>query len=158
MVRSRSIRRRLRRFSQIDYRQRLLLAEAVLGLTAARLALIFVSFPRLARRLGTLVASTDPRAASAGIAANPDQVDMAKEVSWAVTCAARYMPFRAVCLPQAMAAHSMLKRRSIASVMRFGAGKEHGQPLDAHAWLQAAGIEVTGHPVAERLTEIACFV
>jgi hypothetical protein len=30
--------------------------------------------------------------------------------------------------------------------------------LDAHAWLDAAGVEVTGYPVANTCTEIACFV
>jgi len=32
------------------------------------------------------------------------------------------------------------------------------KPLDAHAWLDAAGVEVTGYPVAEGFAEIACFV
>jgi hypothetical protein len=75
-----------------------------------------------------------------------------------VTRAARYVPFRAVCLPQAMAARLMLKRRGIASTMHFGAAKGEAKPLDAHAWLDAAGVEVTGFPVAEKFAEIACFV
>jgi hypothetical protein len=32
------------------------------------------------------------------------------------------------------------------------------KPLDAHAWLDAAGVEVPGYPVAENFAEIACFV
>jgi hypothetical protein len=32
------------------------------------------------------------------------------------------------------------------------------KPLDAHAWLDAAGVEVTGYPVPGRFAEIACFV
>lgn len=157
-VRFRSIRGLLRRFSQLDNWHRLLFAEAVLGLLAARLALIFVSFPRLAQRFGALVPPTDPRTLNAGIPADPYQIWIAKEISWAVTRAARYMPFWAVCLPQAIAAHSMLKRRRIASVMRFGAARGHEKPLDAHAWLDAAGVEVTGYPVPERLAAVACFV
>jgi hypothetical protein len=31
-------------------------------------------------------------------------------------------------------------------------------PIDAHAWLDAAGVEVTGYPVANTFAEIACFV
>jgi hypothetical protein len=57
-----------------------------------------------------------------------------------------------------MAAHSMLARRGVASVMHFGAAKGQDKPLDTHAWLDAAGVEVTGYPVAKQLTEIACFV
>ena len=75
-----------------------------------------------------------------------------------MTRAARYVPFKAVCLPQAMAARVMLKRRGVKSVMHFGAAKGTDKPLDAHAWLDAAGVEVTGYPVAENFAEIACFV
>src|SRR5436309_16106232 len=61
MARLRSIPRLLRRFAQLDYRKRLLLAEAAFGLLAARFAPVYISFPRLARRFGTLVSATDPR-------------------------------------------------------------------------------------------------
>ena len=63
-----------------------------------------------------------------------------------------------VFLPQAMAARVMLKRRGVASVMHFGAAKGTDKPLDTHAWLDAAGVDVTGYPVAENFSEIACFV
>ena len=75
-----------------------------------------------------------------------------------MTRAARYVPFKAVCLPQAMAARVMLERRGVKSVMHFGAAKGTDKPLDAHAWLDAAGVKVTGYPVAENFAEIACFV
>ena len=67
-----------------------------------------------------------------------------------MTRAARHVPFKAVCLPQAMAARVMLKRRGVASVMHFGAARGQEKPLDAHAWLDAAGVEVTGYPVAKQ--------
>ena len=97
-----------------------------------------------------------------------DQARIAEEIGWAVTRAARHVPFNAVCLPQAMAARIMLKRRGVDSVLHFGAriGQDKiGQdkigpdkPIDAHAWLDAAGVEVTGYPVANTFAEIACFV
>jgi Transglutaminase-like superfamily len=158
MARLRLIRRLLRRFGEVDRRRRALLPEAVLCLWAARLALIVVPFPRLAPRLGSFVPPTDVRASAASTAATPDHTTIAEEVGWAVTRAARYVPFRAVCLPQAMAAQVMLKRRGVKSVMHFGAAKGADKPLDAHAWLDAAGVEVTGYPVAEGFAEIACFV
>jgi len=162
MAPSRSIRRPLRRFAQVGWRRRALVAEAVTGLLLARLALIAVPFPTLARRLGAFVPPSDPRATQARKPGMPDEAHVAREVGWAVTRSARYVPFKAVCLPQAMAARVMLSRRGIASVMHFGAAKnttsdEH-KPLDAHAWLDAAGVEVTGYPVAESFSEIACFV
>ncbi len=154
----RSIRRPLRRFAQVGHARRALVAEAVACLWLARLGLIFVPFPMLARRLGTFVPPSDPRTGAAHAAAGQQQTQLAEEIGWAVTRAARHVPFKAVCLPQAMAARVMLKRRGVASVMHFGAARGREKPLDAHAWLDAAGIEVTGYPVGERITEIACFV
>jgi len=158
MARLRLIRRLLRRFGEVDNRRRALLPEAVLHLAAARLALIFVPFPRLAPRLGSFVPPTDARVSQMQRQGPDNQVQLAEAVSWAVTRAARYLPFRAVCLPQAMAAQMMLRRRGVPSVMHLGAAKGTEKPLDAHAWLDAAGVEVTGYPVAEGFTEIACFV
>jgi hypothetical protein len=158
MARLRLIRRLLLRFRQVDNRRRALLAEAVVGLLVARLALIFIPFPRLARRLGTFVPPSDARVAAVRTATTPDEAARAEEIGWAVTRAARYVPFKAVCLPQAMAARVMLERRSVKSVMHFGAAKGQDKPLDAHAWLDAAGVEVTGYPVAAQFAEIGCFV
>jgi Transglutaminase-like superfamily len=157
MTRLRLIRRLLLRFRQVGARRRLLLMEAVACLLLARLALIFIPFPRIARRLGNLVPPSDPRVLRAKESAAAEAL-LATDIGWAVTRAARYVPFKAVCLPQALAARAMLKRRGVASVMHFGAAKGEDRPLDAHAWLDAAGIEVTGYPVAKRFAEVACFL
>jgi hypothetical protein len=154
----RSLRRRLVRFAQVGHHRHAVLIEAVAWLLVARLSLIFVSFPRLARRLGTLVAPADARALQAKSDDKRDQARVAEEVGWAVTRAARHVPFSAVCLPQAMAARIMLKRRGVDSVLHFGARIGQDKPIDAHAWLDAAGVEVTGYPVANTFAEIACFV
>jgi hypothetical protein len=151
------LRRLCLRFGQVDSRRHVLVAEAVACLLAARLALIFFPFPRLARHLGTFVPPTDLRAMRAR-QETAEQTWLAREIGWAVTRAARYVPFRAVCLPQAMAAGVMLKRRGVAGVMHFRATMGREKEIDAHAWLDAAGVEVTGYPVAENFAEIACFV
>ncbi len=158
MAPSRSLRRPFHRFAQVDGRRRALAVEAVLWLLLARLALIVIPFPRLARHMGTFTAPTEARALQGAPAQGSKDADIATEVSWAVTRSARYLPFKAVCLPQAMAARIMLKRRGVASVMHFGAAKGKDKPLNAHAWLDAAGVEVTGYPVAKGFAEIACFV
>jgi hypothetical protein len=156
MARLRLIRRLLVRFHQVGPRRRALVAEAVLCLLLARLALLFIPFPRLARRLGRFVPPDEARRLAAAPSARGAQA--AAEIGWTVTRAARYVPFRAVCLPQAMAARVMLRRRGVASVMHFGAAKGEAKPFDAHAWLDAAGVEVTGYPLANGFAEIACFV
>lgn len=154
----RMIHRRFVRFAQIGNRRRVLLVEAVTWLLLARLSLIFVSFPKLARHLGTVVAPTDTRALLARSENSHEDAHLAEEIGWAVTRAARHVPFKAVCLPQAMAARVMLKRRGVDSVLHFGARIGQDKPIDAHAWLDAAGVEVTGYPVANSFAEIACFV
>jgi hypothetical protein len=134
-----------------------LLVEATLWLLAARLLLATIPFRTLARRLGTFVPPADLRAAQGQSGSGTGHAPLAREVGWAVATAARHTPFRAVCLPQAIAARMMLRRRGVPSVMHFGAIKD-GDRLDTHSWLDAAGIEVTGFPVSRHFTEIACFV
>lgn len=150
----RGARSRLLKLRRLSWARRGLLIEAVFWLAIAKLALLVVPFPKLARRMGTFV---PPVPAPTGNASN-EHADMAREVGWAVTRAARHAPFRAVCLPQAMAARLMLHRRGISSVLHFGATTGGQKPLEAHAWLDAAGVEVTGYPVARQFAEIACFV
>ena len=163
MAPPRSIRRPLVRFAQVGNRRRALIVEAVIWLLLARLSLIFIAFPRLARHLGTFVPPHDVRALRAKSEGPDEHARLAENVGWAVTRAARYVPFKAVCLPQAMAARIMLKRRGVGSVMHFGAmiGQDmigQDRSMAAHAWLDAAGVEVTGYPVANTFAEIACFV
>jgi len=157
MALSRSIRHPLRRFAQVGPRRRALVVEAAMWLALTRLALLLLPFQTLARRLGTF---TPPGQARDGGRLPPEAILVAGEIGWAVTRASRYVPFRAVCLPQAIAARLMLQRRGIASVLHFGvvgAGSACSS-IDSHAWLDTAGIEITGYPLARQCTELACFV
>ena len=158
MTASTSIRRSFASARKLGWRRRALIVEAVGWLLTLRLALVLVPFPRLARRLGAFVPPADPRVAQVAAPTTPAQAQTAKDVSWAVTRAAAHVPFKAVCLPQAMAARIMLNRRGVASAMHFGAAGGKDKPLDAHAWLDAAGVKVTGYPVGPQFAEIACFV
>jgi hypothetical protein len=156
MARPRSISHKLGSFLRTDRHRRALLIEATLCLLLARTALAVIPFPYLARWLGTFVPSNDPRVTRARANGRREHVTMAREVGLAVTRAARHLPFRAVCLPQAMSARVMLKRRHVPSVLHFGAAKGNDR-LDAHAWLEAASVEVTGYPVPKDFAELACF-
>lgn len=153
-----SFRRTLSSARQVGWRRRWLIAEAATWLLAARLALVFAPFPMIARRLGAFVPPADPRVAARAAPTTPEQAQIARDISWAVTRGAAHVPFKAVCLPQAMAARIMLRRRGVASAMHFGAARGAEKPLDAHAWLDAAGVKVTGYPVGPQFAEIACFV
>jgi hypothetical protein len=157
MARSPSL-RRLRRFADLDWESKGLVVEAAFALLVARLLLLLVPFPLIARRMGSFVPPSDPRVTAANAAGDLEQKRVIATVGWAVAAAARNVPFSAVCLPQAMAAKTMLERRGIVSVMHFGAGFGKVKPIDAHAWLDAAGLPVTGYPISPGIAEIACFV
>jgi hypothetical protein len=150
--------RRLRRLLDAGRGKRALLAEALMWLLLARLALVAVPFPRLARRLGSFVTPGDSQTLQARTRCTGSQAQVAAQIGWAVTRAARLAPFKAVCLPQAMAARIMLMRRGVPSVLYFGASRIPGGPIDAHAWLDAAGVKVTGYPQAKNFAAIACFI
>jgi hypothetical protein len=156
--RKRSWKSKVERLRMIDWRERALLIEASAQLLAARMRIRILPFRAIAKDLGTFVAPGDPRIAACRAEAPEDQHHAARKIGWAVTRAAAHVPFEAVCLPQAMAAHAMLKRRGIDSAVHFGARRSTDKPIDAHAWLDAAGVEVTGYPVAEGMSELGAFV
>jgi hypothetical protein len=157
MARSRSISRKVRTFVVSGPRRQALVAEAAARMFAARIAILIWPFARISRGFGAFVPPSDPRV-GARPPLDPEVARIVREISWAVRRSAPFMPFRSVCLQQAMAAHAMLRRRGIASVMHFGAGRGETKPLDAHAWLDVSGMKVTGYPIAPNLTEIGCFV
>ncbi|HYJ81678.1 MAG TPA: lasso peptide biosynthesis B2 protein [Allosphingosinicella sp.] len=81
----------------------------------------------------------------------------ALDVGWAVTRIAAYFPTSAQCLAQALAARAMLRRRGIPSLMHVGVARSQDVPFEAHAWLEAEGVGVTGYPVPPHLREIGCL-
>ncbi|MES2056360.1 MAG: lasso peptide biosynthesis B2 protein [Pseudomonadota bacterium] len=158
MARLRSLARKVRTLGGVGHHRRALVIEAAISMFIARISLLLFPFARIARRLGAFVPPTDPRVAAHAEGATDRQIRLARDIGWAVRASAPFMPFRSVCLQQAMAAQMMLRRRGIPTVMHFGAGRGDEKPIDAHAWLDAAGVKVTGYPVAPNLAEIGCFV
>jgi hypothetical protein len=154
-------RRKLASAWRLGGRRVLLVAEASLLLLAARIAVATLPFRRIIRWLGTPVSP----AALAAPAPRERPDDKAALVSWAVRFAVGRLPVEAVCLPQAMAARTMLKRRGIAATLHLGVWRDHKSAVQidpdtppAHAWLEAAGQRITGYPVDPALVEVAAFV
>ena len=137
--------------------------EAVVLLALARLLVGYVPMRRWRRHLNT--GPPDGGSDAGGERA------LGREVGRIVRKVASCTPFRAVCLPQAMAAQWMLRRRGVSSRLIFGvrrASEEPGGPLrgrhgaaargripstgaglDFHAWLTVAGENVVGDQGAE---------
>ena len=76
-------------------------------------------------------------------------------VRWAIETAARHLPWKPVCLPQAVTAQWMLRRRGIPSTVYLGADPARG--YDAHAWVRVGALVVTGGPGQDRFTVVSSF-
>lgn len=146
--------RRLRTATRLRSRDYRLLGEAMMALLRAR-RLSSLPFRELAPRLGGAVA------AGTAPAPQPALTDRQRArvagVRWAIRVVEPAMPFRTVCLQQAIAARTMLARDGIASVLHLGVGRDPAAALHAHAWLDAGDMKVTGYPLDPLLTEVARF-
>ena len=71
--------------------------------------------------------------------------DAGAKVAWAIGVLAGRLPGRMTCLVQALAAHTLLRRRGCHPALRIGvAGRTDAGALKAHAWLECGGEIVVG--------------
>jgi hypothetical protein len=120
----------LRKFIRLPSRDRAVLARTILTLGAAKLAIWILPFPT-SRRL--LVRQRKP---------GPPTLTH-DQVRWAMAHAQRVIP-GATCLPQALAAESLLTRGGLNAEMQIGVMKTPTGQLTAHAWVESNGRIVVG--------------
>lgn len=77
-------------------------------------------------------------------------------IFWAIDTAAANSHSETLCLPRALAAHSMLRRRGIASRVCLGVAREHGN-LSAHAWVEVGEDRIVPGPNVGAFTHLAGF-
>jgi hypothetical protein len=119
---------RLRQFLQLPARDRSLLARSFFLVGVARLTLWVLPFNVVRRIL-----ARRPRRSTATI----------EKIGWSISVAKRFVP-KADCLPQALAAESLLMRSGHPVELRIGVVKrDHGR-LEAHAWVESEGRLVVG--------------
>jgi hypothetical protein len=82
--------------------------------------------------------------------------DEIRWVSWAIETPGAWPWTQALCLPRALAAHAMLRRRGIASRLCLGV-KRDGDALDAHAWVEIGDDRIVGGAEAADFTHLAAF-
>jgi Transglutaminase-like superfamily len=140
--------------------RRWLVAEATVWLALAGLALRVLRFRTIARHLGQTLTPAQAVARMAQLTTAGGPRTLVRDIGWAVRLAAVYVPFSSLCLQQALAAKCMLRRRHITGALHLGVMTRTGPggAMRAHAWLDAAGVEVTGCPVTSDYTEVVCFV
>ncbi len=125
--------------------RRIYLREAAIVLILAKLATRFVPPARF-----LAWADRPPRRVCRFAA------DEARWVSWAVECLGARPWINALCLPRALAAHAMLRRRGIASRLCLGVARKDGA-LVAHAWVEIGNDKIVGGAEAEPFTRLAEF-
>lgn len=132
--------------AEISWSDRLMLVEALATLAAASLAIRLLPF----RRVAALAARERPLSESA----NPR---LLARIRWSVNAWGRRVPWRAVCFQRGLAAHWMLRRRGVASVLHYGAAQEPDEGLLAHVWVSVGGTLITGGAEAPRFARLASF-
>ena len=86
---------------------------------------------------------------------------LAAEIGAVVAAVAAAVPFRALCLEQALAVRRMLGRRGIPAIVHIGMTRAEadgeGKKRDAHAWVTAGDRVVSGHADLGRFTVVGRF-
>ena len=123
--------------------------EAAFFLLAARLFVAYAPgsrWRRWAAPEGEAAASASPRPRRPVL---PSSRPVARRIGRIVPKVAAGVPFEAACLPQALAARWMLRRRGVASRLCFGVRRPPGADVQLHAWLTTEGEGVVGYREAD---------
>ncbi|MGB0712105.1 MAG: lasso peptide biosynthesis B2 protein [Gammaproteobacteria bacterium] len=140
-------------------RQRHEVLHAWLRLGVVDLLLLVMPFRRLAPQLGE---SVSPSVDSPPLALG--DVLRARRIAANVRRAARYSPWPAKCLAQALVTRRFLHANGIACVVRLGLSKEPSAPsgsagMKAHAWVECAdAVIIGGRGSRDTFTRVASFL
>lgn len=129
----------LRNFWKLSPPDRIILLQTYLLLTLIRLGLWLVPFERLWK----LSLKLGQRPAKAVLPAKTD-VQIVRQIVWAVNLSARFTPGGAKCLARALTTKVLLDQRRCPSLFKIGVAKDASGGLDAHAWIEFQGHVVMG--------------
>ena len=135
--------RRLKRFAQISWTERLLLLRALFIIAAARASLWLLPVAAARRLVMAATAFTGHEGCTALCV-------------WAVKVASRYVP-RATCLTQAVAVQALLAQAGRDSHVEIGVAKDAGK-FEAHAWVVCGDRIVIGGPDVSRYSRLTTWV
>ncbi len=124
-------------FASLPWSTKRLFFEAVFTAAYVKITLLFLPFRKVAGWLG----SRQEQPAAEG---STDRLDLIKKIRFAIKLCDKYTPWDTECYTRSLTAKIMLRRRKLQSTLYFGFGKDEKQQLKGHAWLQCAGIIVTG--------------
>lgn len=136
-------RSRVARFRSLPSSDRDLFLVALVAIVSVRVGLWATSFRRLrssVERIAPPHGMPDP---------TPGEAD---RIGWAIGSAARFVP-SATCLPRALAAEAILRRRGHPADLRLGVTRDEGG-VQAHAWVESYGRVVVGDGDLERFAPL----
>ena len=131
-----------RKFFGLAWRDRLLVLEALLWLAVAALIIAVLPFRYIER-----IASMSSLQKNELIQIDEKQ-RKAKRIRRAVITCARWVPWRAMCFQQGLAAQFMLRWRGFHPVLFYGVALDDHGELSAHVWVRAGNVEVVGCELA----------
>ena len=147
-----SLRRDLEKVIRRSRQERALLLESSFWLLAARVAVPWFEFRRIARVL-RLVEGDAPDTLPRQEGLTPQQV------AWAVEAVAGHAPWASTCLMRALAGHVLLRRRGISSVLTLGvATTGTSGTIVAHAWLRCGESVLIGGRGTHHFAPLASFI
>jgi hypothetical protein len=90
-----------------------------------------------------------------------EQVQQARRIGRLVRATANITPWQSLCLVQALTATILLHQYQLPYIMHFGLAKEQrpesANPLQAHAWVTAGPIAVTGGHSLQQFTVVGTY-
>ena len=137
---------------QLNLIEKAFILEAIFFLTLAKISILLIPFKFLSNFLGE--ENGDPKTFL-----SLREQDAVSLIGLSINYAANNLPWKSVCLPRAMAAKVMLRRRRIESTLFLGLSKnKESKILSAHAWIKAGDQIVTGKNGIQDKTIITSFV
>jgi hypothetical protein len=129
---------RIERFLALRSADRWLFLQAAMAVPFVRMALRVFGFRRCHAALSWLTPGRMPPAS------DPLALDDVARLARLVRAAARHGMLNRNCLTESLAMWWLLRRRGLDSDIRIGVRKEGGG-LDAHAWVEWAGMSLDEH-------------
>ena len=142
----------MERFWRQSFSRKVVLLESGILLGVAQLLTKLIPYSWWSRLLGPSSRPVEP-------IIEPVNKETVQLIGWAVR-SPTILPWKPVCLPQAMAAKWMLDRRHIGSTMCIGVRKaieKADREVDLHAWLRVGNQTITGGEVADQFQLLARF-
>ena len=131
-------------FRALNGADKWMLVHATLWLALARIMLLILPFPRLAKRLSAKEGASESCADS----------ELIRRIAYAVQTAAGNVPWRSDCFPKSIAGWMVLKHHGHTGTSHLGVDRTGEADLVGHAWLTYGDTVITGGEDLGRYAEI----